>query len=352
MRRTYKIIVLLLSIATCSAKAKTGVDELCKIIDRDKNPYITINKSSSMVYDLDFEACQNNQKVKDYFLKLLDVHEYLDYYMAEFNQHQEWLLANYLKIHFNRAYVDSVYRTPALLKHYSDMMRNREESRQIKDFYYDDYTNFDNIKRIFTYLRYPEAYQKMLANINEKKDSGKFRKLLRIMQDHEEWKQFLAEIQSKIRDKSYSMEDLEYFMKEYNKLRIYGSSSVDFFLCMLDYKDTTYYSGCSCLRAGGKKFPFNIAVLGDSEKITDYLMRSDNPTIREICYSLWRDRRSSSGTYLDDLLCKMSYEELEKISEKIIQNKEAFVEVLEPLKKKLDEENNWWRSKIPYRKGE
>lgn len=286
-----------------------------------------------MVYDLDFEACQNNQKVKDYFLKLLDVNEYLDYYMAYFNQHQAGILNEYLKDHFKRAYIDSVYRTPALLKHYSDMLRNREESKWVESFY--EYTDFDDIKHIFTHLRYPEAYQKILANINEKKDSGKFRKLLRIMQDHEEWKQFLAEIQSKIRDKSYSMEDLEYFMKEYNKLRIYGSSSVDFFLCMLDYKDTTYYSGCSCLRAGGKKFPFNIAVLGDSNKITDYLMRSDNPTIREICYSLWRDRRSSSGTYLDDLLCKMSYEELEKISEKIIQNKEAFVEVLEPLKKSL-----------------
>ena len=350
MKGTYKIILLLLSIATCSAKAQTGVDEFCKIIDRDKNAYITINKSSSMVYDLDFEACQNNQKVKDYFLKLLDVNEFLDYYMADFNQHQAGHLAHYLDLHFNRAYIDSVYRTPALLKHYSDMLRNREETKWVKHFY--EYTDFDDIKHIFTHLRYPEAYQKILANVNEKKDSGKFRKLLRIMQDHEEWKQFLAEIQSKIRDKSYSMEDLEYFRKEYNKLWIYGSSSVDFFLCMLDYKDTTYYSGCACLRAGRKKFPFNIAVLGDSEKITDYLMRSDNPTIREICYSLWRDRRSSSGTYLDDLLCKMNYEELEKISEKIIQNKEAFVEVLEPLKKKLDEENNWWRSKIPYRKGE
>ncbi|MBR6105992.1 MAG: hypothetical protein IKP81_13160 [Paludibacteraceae bacterium] len=350
MRRTYKIIVLLLSIATCSAKAKTGVDELCKIIDRDKNAYITINRSSSMVYDLDFEACQNNQKVKDYFLKLLDVHEYLDYHMTYFNQNQTGILDEYLKDHFNRTYVDSVYRTPALLKHYSDMLRNREEAKWVENFY--EYTSVYYINHIFSHLRYPEAYQKILANVNEKKDSEKFRKLLRIMQDHEEWKQFLAEMQSKIRDKSYSMEDLEYFMKEYNKLWIYGSSSVDFFLCMLDYKDTTYYSGCSCLRAGGKKFPFNIAVLGDSNKITDYLMRSDNPTIREICYSLWRDRRSSSGTYLDDLLCKMNYEELEKISEKIIQNKEAFVEVLEPLKKKLDEENNWWRSKIPYRKGE
>ena len=350
MRRTYKIIVLLLSIATCSAKAKTGVDELCKIIDRDKNAYITINRSSSMVYDLDFEACQNNQKVKDYFLKLLDVHEYLDYHMTYFNQNQTGILDEYLKDHFNRTYVDSVYRTPALLKHYSDMLRNREEAKWVENFY--EYTSVYYINHIFSHLRYPEAYQKILANVNEKKDSEKFRKLLRIMQDHEEWKQFLAEMQSKIRDKSYSMEDLEYFMKEYNKLWIYGSSSVDFFLCMLDYKDTTYYSGCACLRAGRKKFPFNIAVLGDSEKITDYLMRSDNPTIREICYSLWRDRRSSDITYLDDLLCKMSYEELEKISEKIIQNKEAFVEVLEPLKKKLDEENNWWRSKIPYRKGE
>ena len=303
-----------------------------------------------MVYDLDFEACQNNQKVKDYFLKLLDVNEYLDYHMTDFNQHQTGILREYLKDHFSRAYIDSVYRTPALLKHYSDMLRNREEAKWVENFY--EYTSVYYINHIFSHLRYPEAYQKILANVNEKKDSEKFRKLLRIMQDHEEWKQFLAEMQSKIRDKSYSMEDLEYFMNEYNKLWIYGSSSVDFFLCMLDYKDTTYYSGCSCLRAGGKKFPFNIAVLGDSEKITDYLMRSDNPTIREICYSLWRDRRSSSDTYLDDLLCKMSYEELEKISEKIIQNKEAFVEVLEPLKKKLDEENNWWRSKIPYRKGE
>ncbi|MCR5568761.1 MAG: hypothetical protein K6G31_05750 [Paludibacteraceae bacterium] len=350
MKRTYKIIVLLLSIVTCSAKAKTGVDEFCKVIDSDKNAYKTINKSSSMVYDLDFEACQNNQKVKDYFLKLLDVHEFLDYYMADFNQHQAGHLAHYLDLHFNRAYIDSVYRTPALLKHYSDMLRNREESKWVESFY--EYTDFYYIKHIFTHLRYPEAYQKMLANVNEKKDSENFRELLRIMQDHEEWKQFLAEIQSKIRNKSYSMEHLEYFRKEYNKLWIYGSSSVDFFLCMLDYKDTTYYRGCACLRAGRKKFPFNIAVLGDSDKITDYLMRSDNPTIREICYSLWRDRRSSDITYLDDLICKMSYEELEKISEKIIQNKEAFVEVLEPLKKKLDEENNWWRSKIPYRKGE
>ena len=116
MRKTYKIIVLLLSIATCSAKAQTGVDEFCKIIDRDKNAYITINKSSLMVYQLDFEACQNNQKVKDYFLKLLDVNEYLDYYMAYFNQHQAGILNEYLKDHFKRAYIDSVYRTPALLK--------------------------------------------------------------------------------------------------------------------------------------------------------------------------------------------------------------------------------------------
>ena len=88
MKGTYKIILLLLSIATCSAKAQTGVDEFCKIIDRDKNPYITINKSSSMVYDLDFEACQNNQKVKDHFLKLLDMNEFLDYHMIYFNQNQ------------------------------------------------------------------------------------------------------------------------------------------------------------------------------------------------------------------------------------------------------------------------
>ena len=196
MKGTYKIIVLLLSIAVSSAKAQTGVDEFCKIIDRDKNAYITINKSSSMVYDLDFEACQNNQKVKDHFLKLLDMNEFLDYHMIYFNQNQAGILNEYLKDHFKRAYVDSVYRTPALLKHYSDMLRNREEAKWVESFYED--TDFDDMYHIFTHLRYPEAYQKILANINEKKDSEKFRELLRIMQDHEEWKQFLAEIQSDI----------------------------------------------------------------------------------------------------------------------------------------------------------
>ena len=349
----------MLSIATCSAKARTGVDEFCKIIDRDKNAYKTIRESSSMVYDLDFEACQNNKKVKDYFLKLLDVHEYLDYYMAEFNQHQEWLLANYLKIHFNRAYVDSVYRTPALLKHYSDMMRNREESRQIKDFYYDDYTSFDNIMRIFTHLRYPEAYQKILANVNEKKDSEKFRELLRIMQDHEEWKQFLAEIQSDIRNESYSSEyySSEYLIKlmeEYNQDRIYGSSSVDFYLCMLDCKTKIYNHRCNCYDgSGGKDLPFNTILLCSRSKISDFLLKSEDPTIRDIFKTLLGDNYDLIDCFMFHPICdRLTPEELEDISDRIINNKEKITKLLEPLKKKLDEENNWWRSKIPYRKGE
>ena len=364
MKRTYKIIVLLLSIATCSAKAQTGVDEFCKIIDRDKNAYITINKSSSMVYDLDFEACQNNQKVKDYFLKLLDVHEYLDYYMADFNQHQAGHLAHYLDLHFNRAYIDSVYRTPALLKHYSDMLRNWEESRQIKDFYYDDYTSFDNIMRIFTHLRYPEAYQKILANVNEKKDSEKFRELLRIMQDHEEWKQFLAEIQSDIRNESYSSEyySSEYYsseyliklMEEYNQDRIYGSSSVDFYLCMLDCKTKIYNNRCNCYDgSGGKDLPFNTILLCSRSKISDFLLKSEDPTIRDIFKTLLGNDSHVTNCFRLHPICKrLTSEELEDISDRIINNKEKITKLLEPLKKKLDEENNWWRSKIPYRKGE
>ena len=353
MRRTYKIIVLLLSIATCSAKAQTGVDEFCKIIDSDKNAYKTINKSSSMVYDLDFEACQNNQKVKDYFLKLLDVHEYLDYYMAYFNQHQTGILREYLEDHFKRAYIDSVYRTPALLKHYSDMLRIREESRHIKDFYYDDYTSFDNIKRIFTHLRYPEAYQKILANVNEKKDSGKFRELLRIMQDHEEWKQFLAEIQSNIRNESYSMEDLEYLMKKCNRDRIYGSSSVDFYLCMLDCKTKIYNHRCNCAGGKGKDLPFNTILLCSFNRMSNFLSKTEDPTIRDIFKTLLGDNYDLIDCFMFHPICdRLTPEELENISDRIINNKEKITKLLEPLKKKLDEENNWWRSKIPYRKGE
>ena len=354
MKGTYKIIVLLLSIAVSSAKAKTGVDELCKIIDRDKNAYITINKSSSMVYDLDFEACQNNKKVKDYFLKLLDVHEYLDYYMAEFNQHQTGILREYLKDHFSRAYVDSVYRTPALLKHYSDMLRNRKESKEIKDFYYDDYTNFDNIKRIFTYLRYPDAYQKMLANINEKKDSEKFRELLRIMQDHEEWKQFLAEMQSNIRNEFYSMEDLELLMDECNRDWIYGSYAVDFYLCMLDCKTKIESHRCNLAGGENEELPFNTILLCSHSKISDFLLKSEDPTIRDIFKTLLgNDRHPQYYYFMSHPICnQLTPEELEDISDRIINNKEKITKLLEPLKKKLDEENNWWRSKIPYRKGE
>ncbi len=351
MRRIYKIIVLLLSIATCSAKAKTGVDELCKIIDRDKNPYITINKSSSMVYDLDFEACQNNQKVKDYFLKLLDVHEYLDYHMTYFNQNQTGILDEYLKDHFNRTYVDSVYRTPALLKHYSDMLRNREEAKWVENFY--EYTSVYYINHIFSHLRYPEAYQKILANVNEKKDSGKFRKLLRIMQDHEEWKQFLAEIQSNIRNGSYSMEDLEYLMKKCNRDRIYGSFSVDFYLCMLDCKTKIFNTSCNCAGGEGKDLPFNTILLCSFNRMSNFLSKTEDPTIRDIFKTLLGDNYDLIDCFMFHPICdQLTSEELEDISDRIINNKEKITKLLEPLKKKLDEENNWWRSKIPYRKGE
>ena len=346
-------MVLLLSIATCSAQAKTGVDEFCKIIDRDKNAYKTINKSSSMVYDLDFEACQNNQKVKDYFLRLLDVHEYLDYYMAYFNQHQAGILNEYLKDHFNRTYVDSVYRTPALLKHYSDMLRNREESKWVKSFY--EYTDFDDIKHIFTHLRYPEAYQKILANVNEKKDSGKFRELLRIMQDHEEWKQFLAEIQSNIRNESYSSSEyLINLMDEYNQDWIYGSSSVDFYLCMLDCKTKIYNHRCNCFEgSGGKVLPFNTILLCSRSWMSDILSKSEDPTIRDIFKTLLGNDTHVTNCFMSHPVCnRLTSEELEDISDRIINNKEKITKLLEPLKKKLDEENNWWRSKIPYRKGE
>ena len=83
---------------------------------------------------------------------------------------------------------------------------------------------------------------------------------------------------------------------------------------------------------------------------------------------VWKTLRGNTGDIFKTLLgddydlidCFMFHpicdqlttEELENISDRIINNKEKITKLLEPLKKKLDEENNWWRSKIPYRKGE
>ena len=162
------------------------------------------------------------------------------------------------------------------------------------------------------------------------------------MQDHEEWKQFLAEIQSDIRNESYSSEyySSEYLIKlmeEYNQDRIYGSSSVDFYLCMLDCKTKIYNHRCNCYDgSGGKDLPFNTILLCSRSKISDFLLKSEDPTIRDIFKTLLGNDSHVTNCFMFHPICdQLTTEELEDISDRIINNKEKITKLLEPLKKSL-----------------
>ena len=75
--------------------------------------------------------------------------------------------------------------------------------------------------------------------------------------------------------------------------------------------------------------------------------------IGDIFKTLLGDDYDLIDYFMSHPICnQLTPEELEDISDRIINNKEKITKLLDPLKKKLDEENNWWRSKIPYRKGE
>ena len=99
------------------------------------------------------------------------------------------------------------------------------------------------------------------------------------------------------------------------------------------------------LLCGAGAFYFN--------RMSNFLSKTEDPTIRDIFKTLLGDNYDLIDCFMFHPICdRLTPEELEDISDRIINNKEKITKLLEPLKKKLDEENNWWRSKIPYRKGE
>lgn len=362
MKNKELILLLLLFVGySANAMEKISVKDLCKLFEKDNNVYLSFSESIYNRYYIDFVECQKNAKVRNFLARLLDVNEYVAYCMDCYEKEGGLRadLRSILDYKCKRSYVDSVYRTPSLLQHYSDSLRNERKLRAFNSFYSGNLSHvsftYSYIENIFVNIRCSEVYQMIKKSLKYGNNSLWLRKILRILQDPEEWSRYMNEVKTKAEQSELSKTDIRKIIQENMYAYKYGSFSITFAMLMLDCKMTTEFN-TQCFDWNMKEVPCAIGILCENNIVSDFLFGSEDLDIKRVFKSLLGENSRVPYSYFCYTIpyrfpiCGMSYEELEKISEDIIKNKEHFFKALQPLIERLDQENYYWRSQMPYSK--
>lgn len=369
-----KIIILLFLLqlsAVLDINAKIKSDSLLSLCKKSGNIFAVLE--SIKVDSIDAKDCESNEQLKPYLLQLLDVNVKCDYRSkCSVKKNAESKYQSWLKEQPSQK-VESIQKNEKLSKYYRD---------SISKSYYN--IKFNNLKEdatlphgagLFYTIKWEEAYVilKKIWDENDAKSSIKFTSdyyehsvygYLLAYQDPEIWNYKIHKIvpEKEIKSKSVMVDGkLSYEMYENRGLShllrtdtSLCSYDVETFLYLLEYKDSyaaipLYYT----FEPELKVVPFNLGVLYAAyySHLGTCLRKSWNPIIRNIFSTLFAG--------IDDLIYfenykipmnKLSLEELEKISQKVIDNKEAFREALQPLIDKCEKRDAIWKSKMPYDK--
>lgn len=355
-----KIVILVLLCCSFASFAKTikqDLDEIrnIDILDANRISYFA-NKNENVYNVMSYDRhnlsslsddCRNNKIVEMFLLKLLDVNEYVRFRMIDYNSEYETM--KFLNENFKKNFVDSVRSTPSLMRYYSDSLYKVAIEKEQESFYSDSFVYSNYVIKIFSDMKFPEAHNLLSENLKNKRQCLWMRKILRHLQDPIEWDEFINTLKNAIINKELSSTQLAFY-RSYCSTLEYGSMSVSFFLSMLDCDSATDLVVNCVDRHEIKKYPFVISMLCSPGVISKFLFDSNDAFIKSIYNELLGNVESFPYCDLyETKLMSLTYDDLLEISRRIRNNKDKFEYVLVPLKEKLDKENDWWLSRMPYK---
>lgn len=328
------------------------------------------------IKNVDTKSCEANDSLKSYLLKLLDIKAYT-YYITQkaTNEDLEKRFQTWIK-NQSKERVDSMSRISELYDYYKD---------SIKASLFNSYLIMENehpgisVKsKLFYDIKWKEAHVILLDLWSECIELRK--KLNRNVQNSDFVYQYLLEYQNPeiwkyhidvkipkaiINDTLFINGYFVYKFKDDHDPFLYTKNrsvyDVDLFLTLLQFKKCHGYIrnyGGMGFRTDYTLCPFNIGLIYSSF-FGNYLLHSQNKTVKDIVNTLFLNRydllynqyTEGRGDY-DKILPinNLPLEELEKISQKIIDNIDAFREALQPLIDEYEQRDSYWKKTMPYYK--
>jgi|GEM_PF-3153792 len=293
---------------------------------------------------VDIYDCYHHEKLKPYLLIWLNKDAYFEYDNKQYikrvfdDDYKVYKVKSWLTNRNQKSMVDTVMNNPSLFQVYLDSVVNAT-TIYMKELYFKDGGKLPSkVLDFHARLKLPEAY----AIINKYwKENGSTIKsdyfnVMLAMHDPEAIAKYNNFVDSVI--KNTDLIALNDIRTKANYEYLYGSYAVELKLKLLTVKQRISHS-FSNFPEGAFDSPYNIDFLNPlSDRCFQY---SQNETVLKILNALYNPI---------DKIYGLTYGELEKYCNEIIQNIDAFKQAVQPYKDNLIREELYWKKNMPFYK--
>lgn len=342
----YYMSLLLLLVFTLKAQVKPKIksDSLLRMF-KTMDAFDVLDKV--YVRDIDVKDCYYNEELKPYVLKWLDKEAYFEYLNNDYikrlyieNKNNCIYKVKGWLTHRNQSHlIDTVMKTPDLFQIYLDSVIS-DVTKYMKGLHFQYENNVLPKEAIYFHalLKLPESYE--ILHRYWKEDGGKLSSqyfyTMLAMHDPEAIAMYNKYVDSVIAVKDLRL--LDDIDGKSGQIHLYGSYALELKLklLMVNFKKTHSFSDFD---DGIFYSPFNIDLI--NPLVDAYFQCSQNEVVLKILEKVYNPI---------DKIRSIKYEELERVSNEIIENIEEFKKVLQPHIENMKKEEKYWKQNMPYYK--